>query len=306
MRAPAATVSEPAFRSPITAPVCSNSTREASSTLPSSSPAIVTLSARTPPVSLAPASMVRSPWTLTSPLNLPAMRTLPPPSILPSMVMSAAISDLLARQAGVGACRRSGSGRGSRRGGGGGGFDKASNRVGSLASGGGRWVRAGVGVVSFQMDMDMCRSCRWTEPLRLIALKRGGGNQIRHETGSSAHPGGIRARIWEGSSEAAPGRRGETDEPSIAKARVSGRAGRDLLLAACQNMGMQQKSALRKARRQGRDHCGGGRLRRQRGRTDKAHQRLLRQGRRSAAQGEPGRSDLPEPPAARARTPART
>ena len=42
MRAPAATVSEPAFRSPITTPVCSKSTREASSTLPSSSPAIVT------------------------------------------------------------------------------------------------------------------------------------------------------------------------------------------------------------------------------------------------------------------------
>src|ERR1700682_1729896 len=93
MRAPAVTVSEPAFRSPIITPVCSKSTREASVTFPPSSPAIVTLSARTPPVSLAPASMVRSPWTLTSPLNLPAMRTLPPPSILPSMVMSAAISD---------------------------------------------------------------------------------------------------------------------------------------------------------------------------------------------------------------------
>ena len=57
MRAPAATVSEPALRSPIITPLCSKSTREAFSTLPSSSPAIVTLSARTPPVSLAPASI---------------------------------------------------------------------------------------------------------------------------------------------------------------------------------------------------------------------------------------------------------
>src|SRR3546814_1066384 len=43
-----------------------------------------------------PFSMVRSPCTLTSPLNLPAMRTWPAPSILPSMVRSAAISDSLA------------------------------------------------------------------------------------------------------------------------------------------------------------------------------------------------------------------
>ena len=37
--------------------------------------------------------MVRSPWTLTSPLKRPAMRTWPEPSILPSMVRPDAISD---------------------------------------------------------------------------------------------------------------------------------------------------------------------------------------------------------------------
>src|SRR3982751_2552753 len=51
----------------------------------------LTAYARTLPVSLAPASIVKSPCTLTSPLNLPAMRTLPPPSILPSIVISDAI-----------------------------------------------------------------------------------------------------------------------------------------------------------------------------------------------------------------------
>ena len=49
---------------------------------------MITRLARTPPVSLAPASIVRSPWTLTSPLKWPAMRTWPVPSILPSMVRS--------------------------------------------------------------------------------------------------------------------------------------------------------------------------------------------------------------------------
>src|SRR5690606_27640789 len=96
MREPAATVSEPALRSPLSAPDSSSSTREADSMLPSSSPATITFLALTPPLSLAPFSMVRSPWTLTSPLNLPAMRTWPAPSILPSMVRSAAISDSLA------------------------------------------------------------------------------------------------------------------------------------------------------------------------------------------------------------------
>src|SRR5690606_10887651 len=96
MREPAVTVSEPALRSPSSVPVSSSSTREADSMLPSSSPATTTFFARTPPLSLAPFSMVRSPCTLTSPLNLPAMRTWPAPSILPSMVRSAAISDSLA------------------------------------------------------------------------------------------------------------------------------------------------------------------------------------------------------------------
>src|SRR5690242_10941929 len=126
-RAPAATVREPALTSPWTTPLCCSSTSDASSTLPSSSPAIVTRSARTAPVSLAPVSIVRSPWTLTSPLNLPAMRTLPPPSIFPSIVMSAAISDSLragaavARIAGAGvAARGAGAGASSGFGGGGG------------------------------------------------------------------------------------------------------------------------------------------------------------------------------------------
>src|SRR5690242_7143985 len=95
MRAPAATVSEPALRSPTTTPVASRSTRVACCTLPSSSTAIVILSARHPPVSVAPTSIVRSPGTLTSPLNLPAIRTLPPPSILPSITMSLGITDAL-------------------------------------------------------------------------------------------------------------------------------------------------------------------------------------------------------------------
>src|SRR5690606_15359718 len=93
IREPAATVSEPALTSPISAPDASTSTFCADSMLPSSSPAMMTVCARTPPVSLAPVSMVRLPCTLTSPLNLPAIRTWPVPSILPSMVRSAAISD---------------------------------------------------------------------------------------------------------------------------------------------------------------------------------------------------------------------
>src|SRR3546814_5919471 len=89
IREPAATVSVSALMSPLSAPDSSSSTREADSTLPSSSPATITFLALTPPLSLAPFSMVRSPCTLTSPLNLPAMRTWPAPSILPSMVRSA-------------------------------------------------------------------------------------------------------------------------------------------------------------------------------------------------------------------------
>src|SRR4249919_2524840 len=68
MREPAATVSDPALTSPISTPPASSSTCAAPSMLPSSSPAMITRLARTPPASLAPASIVRSPWTLTSPL----------------------------------------------------------------------------------------------------------------------------------------------------------------------------------------------------------------------------------------------
>src|ERR1017187_1316391 len=93
MREPAATVREPALRSPLNTPVSSNSTRDAPSMLPSSSPPMITVLARTAPVSLAPASIVRLPWTCTSPLKRPAMRTWPEPSILPSIVRSAAITD---------------------------------------------------------------------------------------------------------------------------------------------------------------------------------------------------------------------
>src|SRR5690606_21418419 len=104
MREPAATVRVPALRSPLSTALSSSSTRSADSMLPSRSPATVTFSARTPPLSLAPRSMVRSPLTLTSPLNWPAMRTCPVPSILPSMVRLAAISDSLAAGAGWRCC----------------------------------------------------------------------------------------------------------------------------------------------------------------------------------------------------------
>src|SRR6185437_14236758 len=167
-RAPAATVNDPALMSPITTPVCIRSTSEASSTLPSSSPAIVTLSARTAPVSLAPASMVRSPWTLTSPLNLPAMRTLPPPSIFPSIVMSAAINDSLR------GCRVSATATGAAAGvGTGSGFGGGSYRAGSFGCG----AAAGAGrvaVLSFQMDI--VKACKEGGVSRLT-LKAGGDNQ---------------------------------------------------------------------------------------------------------------------------------
>src|ERR1700722_8325821 len=53
----------------------------------------MTVLARTCPVTFAPTSMVRLPCTFTSPLKDPAIRTWPEPSILPSMVRSAAIRD---------------------------------------------------------------------------------------------------------------------------------------------------------------------------------------------------------------------
>src|SRR5262245_39055904 len=95
MRDPAATVSEPALTSPDSTPVSSSSTREAPSILPWSSPPTVTVWALTWPVRCAPASITRLPWTWTSPLNRPAIRTCPLPSILPSIVRSAAITDSL-------------------------------------------------------------------------------------------------------------------------------------------------------------------------------------------------------------------
>src|SRR5215212_4672692 len=63
MREPAATMSEPALSSPLSTPVCSSSTREAASMLPSSWPPTTTVSAFTPPVRCAPGSMVRLPCT---------------------------------------------------------------------------------------------------------------------------------------------------------------------------------------------------------------------------------------------------
>src|SRR6478609_1135724 len=105
LREPPATVSEPALRSPMRTPVCCSSTCNAASMLPSSSPATVIFLARTLPLSFASFSIVRSPCTFTSPLNLPAMRTWPVPSILPSMVRSAAINDSLGSLVVAGAAR---------------------------------------------------------------------------------------------------------------------------------------------------------------------------------------------------------
>src|SRR3546814_14904276 len=116
--------------SPLSAPDSSSSTREADSTLPSSSPATITFLALTPPLSLAPFSMVRSPCTLTSPLNLPAMRTWPAPSILPSMVRLAAIRDSLA---GASAQARGGAARV--------GLKPAAAGVPRHGVGGGGWAR---------------------------------------------------------------------------------------------------------------------------------------------------------------------
>ncbi len=82
---PAATVSDPAFTSPVIAPPCCSSTRLALSMLPCSSPLTITSLARTWPSTLAPESMCRLPSTWTSPLNLPATRTWPLPMILPSI-----------------------------------------------------------------------------------------------------------------------------------------------------------------------------------------------------------------------------
>src|SRR5690348_4807755 len=90
---PLATLKVLDFTSPVSAPVCNSSTCAAVSMLPVNSPAMVTRSARTLPLTLAPCSMVRSPRTLMSPLKRPAMRTWPAPSILPSITRSGAMCD---------------------------------------------------------------------------------------------------------------------------------------------------------------------------------------------------------------------
>src|SRR6185312_6005541 len=100
---PLATLKVRDFTSPVSAPVCSSSTCCAFSMLPVSSPATVTRSARTLPLTLAPFSMVRSPRTLMSPLKRPAMRTCPAPSILPSMTRSGEMCDSAAERTGAGA-----------------------------------------------------------------------------------------------------------------------------------------------------------------------------------------------------------
>src|SRR5437867_8175794 len=113
--------------------------------------------------------MVRSPWTFTSPLNLPAMRTLPPPWILPSMVMSAAISDSLRGRAVSARATGAAVGVGTSS-----GFDGGSNRAGSLAWGAGVGVCRGT-ALSFQRDM------AWTYRegnCSRLAPKRGGGNRF--------------------------------------------------------------------------------------------------------------------------------
>src|SRR6185369_1472724 len=61
MREPAAKLTVPALRSPVSTPESSNSTRWALSMFPSISPLMITVLARTLPVSLAPGSIVRSP-----------------------------------------------------------------------------------------------------------------------------------------------------------------------------------------------------------------------------------------------------
>src|SRR5262249_34008265 len=63
MREPAATVSEPALRSPMIEPLSRSSTRDAAWILPWSSPEMMIVSARTSPASWAPCSIVRLPST---------------------------------------------------------------------------------------------------------------------------------------------------------------------------------------------------------------------------------------------------
>src|SRR5690606_25241286 len=171
IRAPVATVSAPALTSPVRAPDSSSSTFCADSMLPSSSPATMTLWARTPPDSRAPGSMVRLPCTLTSPLNLPAMRTWPVPSILPSMVSSAAISDSF-----NGASLRAGLAAGVA----GAGAGEVMSRIGvgsKLAafglSAGAAGVGAGflAGVESFQMAIGRFRAW-WAGPPNLAPASR--------------------------------------------------------------------------------------------------------------------------------------
>src|ERR1022692_75294 len=93
MREPAATVIEPALTSPTMTPRSSTWRRLAEPMLPCNSPPTTTMAASTWPVRCAPASMLKFPSIRTSPLKRPAIRTLPDPSIFPSIDRLAAITD---------------------------------------------------------------------------------------------------------------------------------------------------------------------------------------------------------------------
>src|SRR5206468_12177510 len=71
---PAATVRLPAFRSPASVPDSLNSTRDAATRRPRTSPPTYPASALTSPSMAAPGSMVSSPFTFTVPSNRPDPR----------------------------------------------------------------------------------------------------------------------------------------------------------------------------------------------------------------------------------------
>jgi len=95
MRDPAATVKDLALKSPTNWPDSKSVTCVEALIFPSTSPPTVTVSALISALMWAPDSMVRFPFTRTSPLNRPAIRMSPSPSILPSMVSPAPIRDAL-------------------------------------------------------------------------------------------------------------------------------------------------------------------------------------------------------------------
>src|SRR6202034_167927 len=151
MRDPAATVRKPAVTSPLSTPPSSNSTRFAFSMLPSSSPPTTTTLAFTRPSRWAPVSRVTLPSTCTSPLNRPAIRTWPEPTILPSIVRSEAMTDsFISRRCASFTGRRAASGlRGAT-------FVLSGSRIGGGLGGGGALDAgpvAGPEFVSFQSAM---------------------------------------------------------------------------------------------------------------------------------------------------------